>query len=144
VDCDTPQAIVTHQAKPKTQSEQEVQNPKTIKTYSDFKDSLSESEREKFFDFVKEEIKDFKPQIKDLEAWLASKNQAGQNRWEVYYNNFLASLTPKPNSQQPLIPKNHLERVRKHREEIERRRKAAEEAWLRKQEASQSREEDVK
>ena len=111
-------------------------SPQTIKTYSDFKDSLSKSERENFLNFVREEIKDFKPQIKDLEAWLASKNQAGQNRWEIYYNNFLASLKTKPNSQQPLVPKNHLERVRKHREEIEQRRKAAEEAWLRKQEAS--------
>jgi hypothetical protein len=112
--------------------------------YQIFINSLSKSEREKFFDFVKEEIKDFKPQIKDLEAWLASKNQAGQNRWEIYYNHFLASLTPKPKSQQPFVPKNHLERVRKHREEIERRRKAAEEAWLREREASQSQEGDLK
>jgi Fe2+ or Zn2+ uptake regulation protein len=128
VDRDTPDAIVTHQAKPEIQSEQEVQNPKTIKTYSDFKDSLSESEREKFFNFVKEEIKDFKPQIKDLEAWLASKNQAGQNRWEVYYNNFLASLKKQSeDSQKRAIDKKYQQAWKAWQEELKQRSALSEE-----------------
>jgi hypothetical protein len=128
VDRDTPDAIVTHQAKPEIQSEQEVQNPKTIKTYSDFKDSLSESEREKFFNFVKEEIKDFKPQIKDLEAWLASKNQAEQNRWEVYYNNFLASLKKQSeDSQKRAIDKKCQQAWKAWQEELKQRSALSEE-----------------
>ena len=58
------------------------------KTYIDFKDSLSEEEREKFFDFVRKEIKNFARPISDLEAWLASQTKAGENRWFVYYEKF--------------------------------------------------------
>ena len=65
-------------------------SPQTIQTYSDFKDSLSDSEREKFFNFVREQIKNLPKPVNDLEAWLASKSQAGENRWFVYYSNFLA------------------------------------------------------
>ena len=71
-----------------TPSSQGVQNPNTLKTYSDFKRSLSESERENFFNYVKEKTKNLKQPINDLEAWLASKNAANQNRWEVYYQNY--------------------------------------------------------
>ena len=38
--------------------------------------------------FVKEAIKDFGQPIHDLEAWLASKTKAGQNRWSVYYQKY--------------------------------------------------------
>ncbi len=69
-----------------TKSEQSVQNPKTLQTYSDFKRSLSESERENFFNYVKEKTKNLRQPINDLEAWLASKNAANQNRWSAYYN----------------------------------------------------------
>ncbi len=61
------------------------QNPKTNKTYLDFKDSLSEGERENFLKFVEEEANNLERPINDLEAWLASKTKAQQNRWEVYY-----------------------------------------------------------
>ncbi len=71
-----------------TQSEQELENPKTLQTYSDFKDSLSESERDNFLKFVEEKTKNLEKPINDLEAWLASKNAANQNRWEVYYQLF--------------------------------------------------------
>jgi len=71
-----------------TQSEQKLKNPNTLKTYSDFKKTLSESERENFFKFVKEETKNLERPINDLEAWLASKNAAKQNRWEIYYKNY--------------------------------------------------------
>jgi DNA-binding transcriptional ArsR family regulator len=71
-----------------TQSEQKLENPKTLKTYKDFKDSLSESEGEKFFNFVEEKTNNLERPINDLEAWLASKNAAKQNRWEIYYRSF--------------------------------------------------------
>ncbi len=61
-------------------------SPQTIQTYSDFKRSLSESARENFFSYVKEQTKNLAKPINDLEAWLASKNAANQNRWEAYYN----------------------------------------------------------
>ncbi len=63
-------------------------------TYSDFIQTLSDGEREKFLDFVTEQIKDFVQPINDLEAWLANKNKARQNRWEVYYSKFVSSNKP--------------------------------------------------
>jgi hypothetical protein len=71
-----------------TYSEQQFQLSKTIKTYLDLIDSLSESERESFLQFVRKQIKDFAQPINDLEAWLASKTKAGQNRWQVYYQKY--------------------------------------------------------
>jgi hypothetical protein len=62
--------------------------PQTLKTYSEFKRSLSEDERENFLNFVEEKIKNLEKPINDLEAWLASQNAAKQNRWEVYYSNY--------------------------------------------------------
>ncbi len=82
-------------------------------TYSDFIQTLSEGEREKFLDFVTEQIKDFAQPINDVEAWLASKNKAYKNRWEVYYNNFKAEQKAKS----PVRKKR-----RSLREEIEQRR----------------------
>ena len=76
-----------------TPSSQGVQNPNTLKTYSDFKRSLSESERENFFNYVKKKTKNLRQPINDLEAWLASKNTANQNRW----GSLLPELS-KPNS----------------------------------------------
>jgi Fe2+ or Zn2+ uptake regulation protein len=90
MDRHAPQAIATHQSEPETQSQSEAHHSKTIKTYSDFKKTLSEGERENFLNFVREQIKNLPKPVNDLEAWLANQNQAGINRWEVYYNNFLA------------------------------------------------------
>ena len=78
--------VTTQQSEAETQSEQGLQNPKTLKNYSDFKRSLSENERENFFSYVEEKTKNLSKPINDLEAWLASKNAANQNRWEAYYN----------------------------------------------------------
>ncbi len=61
----------------------------TIKTYSDFINTLSENERENFLNYCRNKIKNFRQEVNDLEAWLAHKNKAGQNRWEVYYQSFL-------------------------------------------------------
>ena len=63
----------------------------TIQTYTDFKKTLSDEERENFLNFVREKTKDFSPQLNDLEGWLAKKNEAEQNRWEVYYDLFRKS-----------------------------------------------------
>jgi hypothetical protein len=73
---------------PKTPPDKAFKTPQTLQTYKDFKDSLSESEREKFFNFVKEKTHNLEKPINDLEAWLASKNAAKQNRWEIYYRNY--------------------------------------------------------
>jgi len=108
--------------------------PQTIQTYIDFKDSLSEDERENFFNFVREETKNLEKRINDLEAWLASKNQAQQNRWEVYYNNFLASLKSKGlDPQKPPIDNKCQQAVKRYEEELERRKKAAQSAWEKRQ-----------
>ena len=71
-----------------TKSESRFQNPKIIKTYIDFKKTLSESEGESFLKFVKEAIKNLSQPVNDVEAWLASQTKAGQNRWEVYYQKY--------------------------------------------------------
>jgi len=81
----------TQQSKAETKIEQEFPTPKISKTYIDFKRSLSENESENFFRFVKEAIKSFQQPIQDLEAWLASKTKAGQNRWEVYFQKYQSS-----------------------------------------------------
>ncbi|MDJ0689668.1 MAG: MarR family transcriptional regulator [Xenococcaceae cyanobacterium MO_188.B32] len=73
---------------PEIKSEQGFQNSKINKTYIDFKDSLSESERENFLRFVEKKIENLEKPINDLEAWLASKTKAKQNRWEVYYQTY--------------------------------------------------------
>jgi hypothetical protein len=68
--------------------DKEFKPPQIIQTYSDFKKTLLESERESFFNFVKEKANNLEKPINDLEAWLASKNAAKQNRWEIYYSNY--------------------------------------------------------
>ncbi len=93
--------------------------PQTIQTYSDFINTLSEGEREKFFEFVKNKIKNFPHPINDLEAWLAKPNNIGRNRWEVYYQLFRESQTT------TISPKQH----RPLRDEIEQRRREMLELW---------------
>jgi hypothetical protein len=133
-DRDATSAIVTQQPEAETQSEQKVQNPKTIKTYSDFIKTLSESERENFLNFVEEQIKNLSQPINDIEAWLASKNQAQQNRWEIYYKNFLASLKSKGlDPQKPPVENKYQQAAKKHKEELEQRKKAAQFAWEKRQ-----------
>ncbi|MCZ8053583.1 MAG: helix-turn-helix domain-containing protein [Microcystis sp. LE19-12.2C] len=73
---------------PEPSQEKESSTSKIIKTYSDFKKTLSEDERERFFYFVRKETGKLPNPIIDIEAWLAGKNGAGLNRWEVYYELF--------------------------------------------------------
>ncbi|PSF31762.1 hypothetical protein C7H19_22315 [Aphanothece hegewaldii CCALA 016] len=104
-------------------------SPQTIQTYLDFKKTLSEDERERFFYFVKQEVKNFREPIKDLEAWLASKNAAGQNRWEVYYKMYQPSLLSKvQNEDSPCLKNSNGSKTPKRlslREEIELQRQEA-------------------
>ena len=73
---------------PETPPDKDFKSPQTLQTYTDFKKTLSESEREKFLSFVKKKTSNLEKPINDLEAWLASKNAAKQNRWEIYYKNY--------------------------------------------------------
>lgn len=61
-------------------------------SYQIFNKSLSDRAREKFFNFVREKVKDFNPPIHDIEAWLASTNGAGKKRSRVYYEMFQSEL----------------------------------------------------
>ena len=87
---DPPVAKVTPMSpsSPESQSEHRFQNPKINKTYIDFIDSLSESERDNFLRFVEQKIHNLEKPINDLEAWLASQTKAQQNRWEVYFQSY--------------------------------------------------------
>ena len=96
----TPMSPLTLESK----IEQEFETPKISKTYIDFKKTLSEDESENFLGFVKEVIKNFQQPINDLEAWLANKTKAGQNRWEVYYPKYQSSQKArKPKSESNLV-----------------------------------------
>ena len=108
-----PSKIATHPSESQNRLSSQVQNSKINKTYSDFKKTLSEDEGESFLNFVRKEIINLPKPVNDVEAWLANKNQAGNNRWEVYYNNFKASQKS-PN--QTVVQKRSL------RDEIEQRR----------------------
>ena len=74
-----------------TLSEQGFKNLSDIKTYSEFTDSLSEDEREKFLAFVSEQIENLPKPVNDVSEWLASRTKAGENRWQVYYQKFINS-----------------------------------------------------
>ncbi len=73
----------------------------------DFKKTLSEDESENFLRFVKEAIKNFREPIHDLEAWIASKTKAGQNRWSVYYQKYQEeNKVSKPDSDSSSVKSN--------------------------------------
>jgi hypothetical protein len=103
------------QSSPEKPSEQGSDEPKIIKTFQEFKESLSQEERGKFFNFVKEQIKHFSKPIVDLWAWLASKTKAGENRWQIYYEKF------KEQGQKPVVN----QQWQQWQEELERRRQTA-------------------
>jgi len=60
----------------------------TPSDYSDFMKTLSEEKRASFLKFCKEKTKNLIQEVNDIEAWLANKSKAGQNRWQVYYQKF--------------------------------------------------------
>ncbi len=82
------QSEISDNRSPKPLPRKASKTPQTLQNYSDFIRSLSDDARDNFFEFVREEIKHLEKPINDLEAWLASKTKAQQNRWEVYYQNY--------------------------------------------------------
>lgn len=113
-------------------------------SYQIFSKSLSEDERERFFYFVKQQIKNFREPIKDLEAWLASQNAATQNRWEVYYSLFQSSHPSKArNEESPCVENSDGSKPPKRfslREEIEQQRQRALAYYARVKESEQKQE----
>jgi predicted transcriptional regulator len=98
--------------------------PQTIQTYTDFKKTLSEEERANFLNFCQEKIKNLSQEVNDIEAWLAHQTKAGRNRWEVYYEKYLAS---KQKSAKKAEAKNTLSQFRT---EIEQQQRQVEKAWF--------------
>lgn len=80
---------------PKCAPDKDDSTPQTIHTYSNFIQTLSDEERANFLEYCQDKTKNLSQEVNDLEAWLAHKNKAGQNRWEVYYQNFLDSTSDK-------------------------------------------------
>jgi len=89
VDRDTPSAIATHHAEAETLTQQKSQILKINKSYIEFIKTLSEDERANFLNFCSELTANLSQPVNDIEAWLAHKNKAEKNRWEVYYQKFL-------------------------------------------------------
>ncbi|WP_017654893.1 MarR family transcriptional regulator [Fortiea contorta] len=87
-DHDATDAIATQQPSSESLAQSQSSDPKT---YSDFIQTLSEEERASFLNFCVEKTKNLSQPVNDIEAWLAHKNKAGKNRWEVYYEKFLDS-----------------------------------------------------
>jgi DNA-binding transcriptional ArsR family regulator len=65
--------------------------PHTIYTYSDFINTLSDTERENFRDFCKTEVSNYQQPVVDIDDWLAGKNKAGENRYDIQYQKYLAA-----------------------------------------------------
>ncbi len=97
--------------------------PQTIQTYSDFIKTLSEEERANFLNFCESKTKNLSEEVNDIEAWLAHTNKAGKNRWEVYYEKYLAA---KQTQAKKTENKSALDEFRRELEEIERQ---AQKAW---------------
>ncbi|MGB3642686.1 MAG: hypothetical protein WBA39_34645 [Rivularia sp. (in: cyanobacteria)] len=81
----------------------------TIKTYSDFIKTLSDYDRASFLNFCQERTKNLSEEVIDLEAWLASKTKAGENRWDVQYRFYKASQisTNQKTANQQQVPRLH-------------------------------------
>jgi len=97
--------------------------PQTIQTYTDFIQTLSDSERANFLNFCEGKTKNLSQPVNDIEAWLAHTNKAGQNRWEVYYEKFL--VKEQAQSQKSLGATNSRHMAKKFQQEIEQQRQQA-------------------
>jgi len=114
---------VTHHTESETLTQQESHNLKINKIYLEFIRSLSESERESFLNFCEELTSNLSSAVNDIEAWLAHKNKAGQNRWEVYYQKFLAKQKTQINKSKNNQSSQHI--AKKFQQEIEEQRQQA-------------------
>jgi len=85
-----PGGLNNPQKTPKAPPDKIYSTPQTIQTYTDFIQTLSENERANFLNFCSELTVNLSQPVNDIQAWLAHKNKAGQNRWEVYYQKFQA------------------------------------------------------
>ncbi|PSB42702.1 MarR family transcriptional regulator [Cyanosarcina cf. burmensis CCALA 770] len=97
VDRDAPSAIATHHAEAETVTQQAFQNSKINKTYLDFIQTLSESERENFEKFVRDEWKKLTArngesgeEIVSLERFLAREEDL-----KNWHQRFLSSAAGK-------------------------------------------------
>ncbi len=97
--------------------------PHTIKTYSDFIQTLSDSERANFLTFCEGKTKNLRQPVNDIEAWLAHTTKAGQNRWEVYYEKFLVKEQAQSQKSQGSTSSRHM--AKKFQQEIEQQRQQA-------------------
>nr|WP_199349710.1 helix-turn-helix domain-containing protein [Nostoc flagelliforme] len=123
MDHDAPCAIATHHVEAESLVERGLQNPKINKNYLDFIKTLSEDERANFLEFSEEKTKNLSQPVNDIEAWLAHKSKAGRNRWEVYYEKYLAS-------KQVQAKKTETKNARdEFRRELEERQRQAQRAW---------------
>ncbi|AFY51339.1 hypothetical protein Nos7524_5649 (plasmid) [Nostoc sp. PCC 7524] len=113
---------ISHQ-EPEVPTEQEPQDSKINKTYSEFINTLSEEERANFLEFCEEKTKNLSKPVNDIEAWLAHTNKAGKNRWEVYYEKFVAATQK---AQEPEYRSGRgREMMQKFHEELEEQRRQA-------------------
>ena len=101
----------------------DLRTPQTIKTYSDFIKTLSDYDRASFLNFCQEKTKSLSQEVIDLEAWLASKTKAGENRWEVHYRFYQASQISR--NQEELSRIQAREQVEKWKHELEEQTVAA-------------------
>ncbi len=132
-DHDATSVIMTQQVSSESFAQSQSSAPNTYKTYSDFINTLSEEERTNFLNFCQEKIKNLSQQVNDIEAWLANKNKAGRNRWEVYYEKYLASKQAQvKKTKTQVAARNALDEFRR---ELEEQQRQAQRAW----EESQSR-----
>ncbi|MFB2767904.1 hypothetical protein ACE1AT_01205 [Pelatocladus sp. BLCC-F211] len=120
--CDSQSQKRENQAS-KPASDNDSSTPQIDQTYSDFIKTLSEEERANFLNFCQEKIKNLSQEVNDIEAWLAHQNKAGQNRWEVYYEKYLAS---KQTQAKKAATNNALDEFRR---ELEERQQQAQRAW---------------
>ncbi|BAY50206.1 hypothetical protein SAMD00079811_78350 (plasmid) [Scytonema sp. HK-05] len=91
--------------------------------YSEFIQTLSESQRANFLNFCEELTKNLSQPVNDIEAWLAHSNKAGKNRWEVYYQKFLAKQKTQINKSKNNQSSRHI--AKKFQQEIEEQRQQA-------------------
>jgi hypothetical protein len=97
--------------------------PSNYTNYSEFIQTLSESQRANFLNFCEELTKNLSQPINDIEAWLAHNNKAGKNRWEVYYQKFLAKQKTQINKSKNNQSSQHI--AKKFQQEIEEQRQQA-------------------
>lgn len=120
-----PQFPIGNERQPEPSSDGDLRTPQTIKTYSDFIKTLSEQERASFLNFCQEKAKNLSQEVIDLEAWLASKTKAGENRWEVQYRFYKASQSSRHQEEQELSRIQAREQVEKWKCKLEEQTVAA-------------------